>query len=468
MISAALSSGASMDTREGKETAGSAESVRFVTFGCKANQYDTQVLREALARRGVREVDGRAPADLVVVNTCTVTAEAGRKARQIVRRIHRETPDARIAVTGCLAESDPEGLRALDGVDWVLGNGEAKRPVNFLRQIGHDVDPEELGIPAGITAFAGHKRAFLKIQDGCDKRCAFCIIPSVRGRSTSRPADELCAEVERLVRAGHVEVVLCGIHIGHWGLDLGGRFSDLVRRLAEVRVTGEDGREVDFRLRVSSIEATEVDDDLVALMADRPDRVAPHLHMPMQSGADAVLEAMNRWYTVAEYVGACDRIRARLDRPAFTADILVGFPGETDRDFEETLRTAERAGFSKVHVFPFSARPGTAAWEMRADLPDPMVARARRAALSEAASGWERAFRRSLDGATDRVVLDGFAGLSGRYQRVSVDPDAIEGPPPAALDVRLRASEEGEGRVSLRGAPLGCGAESRAAGAGAR
>jgi len=459
MISAALSSGASMDTREGKETA---ESVRFVTFGCKANQYDTQVLREALARRGVREVDGRAPADLVVVNTCTVTAEAGRKARQMVRRIHRETPDARIAVTGCLAESDPEGLRALDGVDWVLGNGEAKRPVNFLRQIGHDVDPEELGIPAGITAFAGHRRAFLKIQDGCDKRCAFCIIPSVRGRSTSRPADELCAEVERLVRAGHVEVVLCGIHIGHWGLDLGGRFSDLVRRLAEVRVVDEDGREVDFRLRVSSIEATEVDDDLVALMADRPDRVAPHLHMPMQSGADAVLEAMNRWYTVAEYVGACDRIRARLDRPAFTADILVGFPGETDADFEETLRTAERAGFSKVHVFPFSARPGTAAWEMRADLPDPQVARARRAALSEAASGWERAFRRSLDGAEDRVVLDGFVGLSGRYQRVSVDADAIEGPPPAAIDVRLRPVEEGDGRVSLRGTPLGRGVSTHA------
>ncbi|MEO0660131.1 MAG: tRNA (N(6)-L-threonylcarbamoyladenosine(37)-C(2))-methylthiotransferase MtaB [Planctomycetota bacterium] len=440
---------------------GGPSSVRFVTFGCKANQYDTQVLREALARRGVRERDGGAPADLVVVNTCTVTAEAGRKARQLVRRIHRETPDARICVTGCLAESDPEGLAALDGVEWVLGNGEAKRPVNFLRQIGHEVDPEELGIPAGITEFAGHKRAFLKIQDGCDKRCAFCIIPHVRGKSTSRPADELCAEVERLVRAGHVEVVLCGIHIGHWGLDLGSRFSALIRRLAELEVLGPDGRPVEWRLRISSIEATEVDDDLVALMAERPDRIAPHLHMPMQSGADAVLSAMNRWYTVAEYLASCDRIRARLDRPAFTADILVGFPGETDANFEETLRTAERAGFTKVHVFPFSARPGTAAFDLKERV-DPQVARARRAALSEAAAGWERAFRLGLDGARDRIVLDGFAGLSGRYQRVTVDPGAIDGPPPAALDVVLEAREGEEGRVSLVGRPLVRTEEARA------
>ncbi|MEM9800792.1 MAG: radical SAM protein [Planctomycetota bacterium] len=275
-------------------TAGAARrAVRFVTFGCKANQYDTQVLREALARRGYAE--SAQGADLVVVNTCTVTAEAGRKARQLIRRIARETPEARIAVTGCLAESEPEVLRDLPGVHWVLGNGEAKRPVHFLRHIGEEVDPEELGIPAGITAFAGHRRAFLKVQDGCDKRCAFCIIPHVRGRSTSRPADELAAEVQRLVAAGHVEVVLCGIHIGHWGLDRGSRFAALLRRLVEVDARGPDGEAVEWRLRISSIEATEVDDDIVALMADRPDRIAPHLHMPMQSGADPVLAAMNRW-----------------------------------------------------------------------------------------------------------------------------------------------------------------------------
>ena len=430
-------------------------SVRFVTFGCKANQYDTQVLREALGRRGLEETGPGA--DLVVVNTCTVTAEAGRKARQLIRRIGRETPGARVAVTGCLAESEPEILREIPNVEWVLGNGEAKRPVNFLRQIGQEVDPEELGIPAGITEFAGHRRAFLKIQDGCDKRCAFCIIPHVRGRSTSRPAEELAAEVGRLVASGHVEIVLCGIHIGHWGLDIGSSFSALLRRLVEVEASGPEGTPVEWRLRVSSIEATEVDEDMVSLMAARPDRIAPHLHMPMQSGADPVLKAMNRWYTVAEYLEACHRIRARLDRPAFTADILVGFPGETDADFERTLATAEDAGFTKVHVFPFSPRPGTAAAEMGSRIP-PEVSRARRAALSEAASGWEETFRRDLHGARDRVVLEGFVGLSGRYQRVSIDPERIQGVPPDAMDVTLEYAVEtaADGREvgRLRGRPL--------------
>lgn len=431
----------------------SAGRVRFVTFGCKANQYDTQVLREALLRRGLQESGPRDdPADLVVVNTCTVTAEAGRKARQVVRRIHRETPEAKIAVTGCLAESEPDVLAALPGVEWVLGNGEAKRPVNFLRQIGYEVDPEELGIPAGITAFAGHRRAFLKIQDGCDKACAFCIIPRVRGRSRSRPVDELCDEVRRLVEAGHVEVVLCGIHIGHWGLDHGSDIAALLRALVAVEPRDPAGTPIEFRLRISSIEATEVSDELTALMADRPDRIAPHLHMPMQSGADAVLSAMNRWYTVSEYLNACDRIRARLDRPAFTADILVGFPGETDEDFAETLCTAERAEFSRVHVFPFSARPGTAAFGLPNPVP-PDAARARRAALSEAAGEWEQAFRRSLEGARDRVTLEGFTGLSGRYQRVAIDPADIEGPPPAALDVTLCTRSDGTG-TSLRGVPI--------------
>ena len=262
--------------------------------------------------------------------------------------------------------------------------------------------------------------------------------------------------MERLVLAGHVEVVLCGIHIGHWGLDIDSDIASLLARLVEVAPIGEDGRPVEWRLRVSSIEATEVTDEMVALMADRPDRIAPHLHMPMQSGSDPVLKAMNRWYTVAEYLESCDRIRARLDRPAFTADILVGFPGETDAQFAETLVTAEAAGFTKVHVFPFSARPGTAAHRMGGGV-DPQAARARRAALSEAAAGWEQRFRRCLDGARDRVVLEGFAGLSGRYQRVHVDPEDIEGVVPAAIDVTLRAEVEerpdGAASVRLRGVP---------------
>ena len=426
------------------------KAVRFVTYGCKANQYDTQVLREALARRGWSEADKGA--ELVVVNTCTVTAEAGRKARQLIRRLGRENPDVRIAVTGCLAESEPEVLRELPAVDWVLGNGEAKRPANFLRHLGEEVDPEELGIPSGITEFAGHTRAFLKIQDGCDMACAFCIIPSVRGKSRSRPLAELVAEVERLVSSGHVEVVLCGIHIGHWGRDLGLEIADLVRALAEADPRADDGSQLDFRLRLSSIEATEGTPELLALMSDHPERIAPHLHMPLQSGDDGVLKAMNRWYDTATYLRACDTIRDALDRPAFTADVIVGFPGEDEAAFERTLETVRAAGFARMHVFPFSARPGTAAASLKG-APRPEAVRERRAALSEAAAEIGSKFRRSLDGVLETVVLEGTVGLSGRYQRVVV-PMGEDLFPGDLTTVRLQAEDTGEGDVRLRGEPL--------------
>lgn len=425
-------------------------SVRFVTYGCKANQYDTQVLREALLRRGLAEQDR--DAQLVVVNTCTVTAEAGRKARQLIRRLHREDPTTRVAVTGCLAESEPEVLRDLPGVEWVLGNGDAKRPVNFMRQLGWEVHPEELGIPAGITAFAGHTRAFVKIQDGCDQACAFCIIPSTRGKSTSRPALELGAEIKALVEGGHVEVVLCGIHIGHWGRDLGLELSDLLDHLTDLDPRGPGGEALEYRLRLSSIEATEITDAILDLMVERPERLAPHLHMPMQSGDDTTLKAMNRWYTVSEYLAACDHIRARLDRPAFTADVLVGFPGEDEASFTRTLETVERAGFCRVHVFPFSARPGTAAWSL-SDRVDPMQVRERRAQLSELASELGRAYRASLGGLQETVVLEGFAGLCGRYQRVQVDPDLLQGLP-RSVEVELEARVDAEGQVQLWGRPV--------------
>ena len=317
----------------------------------------------------------------------------------------------------------------------MLGNGEAKRPVNFLRELGHEVDPEELGIPSGVTEFSGHTRAFLKIQDGCDMACGFCIIPKVRGASRSRPAAELCAEVQRLVLAGHVEIVLCGIHIGHWGRDLDSNLAELMEQLVDIECEDREGRPQPFRLRLSSIEATEVDAHLTSLMADRPDRIAPHLHMPMQSGSDLVLRQMNRWYDRRTYLDACARIQARLDLPAFSADVLLGFPGEGEAEFAETLAAVEEAGFARLHVFPYSPRPGTAAAE-QSDRPAPELVRERRAALSEMAAGVAEAYGRSLIGRRDTVVLEGFVGLSGRYQRVRVDPKELTGLP-KAVDVRL-------------------------------
>jgi threonylcarbamoyladenosine tRNA methylthiotransferase MtaB len=415
-----------VQTPNGPDAPGAASSrtdrsVRFVTFGCKANQYDTQVLREALVRRGWDEkgkVDER-PAGVVVVNTCTVTAEAGRKARQLIRRIAREEPATKVAVTGCLAESEPEILRELPGVEWVFGNGEAKRPISFLREIGEEISPEELGIPSGITEFSGHTRAFLKIQDGCDKACAFCIIPSVRGKSTSRSIPELSAEVRRLLDAGHREIVLCGIHIGLWGADLGATLADLMEALAAIEL-GAGAGPPGWRLRLSSIEATEVDDRLLELMPARPERIAPHLHMPMQSGDDKVLRAMNRWYDVDEYLASVERVQAALDAPALSADLLVGFPGEGQAEFANTLRTVERIGFSRIHIFPFSARPGTAAADMD-ERPAPTAVRERRAEIGDLARRLQHEFRSSLDGRRDTLLLEeGNTGLSGRYQRVEL------------------------------------------------
>jgi threonylcarbamoyladenosine tRNA methylthiotransferase MtaB len=337
-------------------------------------------------------------------------------------------------------------LRTLPNVEWVLGNGEAKRPANFLRELGCELDPEELGVPSGITSFAGHTRGFLKIQDGCDMSCAFCIIPSVRGRSRSRPARELAAEVRRLLSSGHREIVLCGIHIGHWGRDLGLGLGDLLSRLAAIEVAG-----VDWRLRLSSIEATEVDERVLDVLADHPRRIAPHLHMPMQAGDDGVLARMNRWYTAAEYLAACDRIRRRLDQPAFTADVLVGFPGEDEGAFRNTLTTARSAGFCRLHVFPFSPRPGTAAQEpSRLGRPvPPEQVRERRARLGDLAHELEREFRLALHGRTDTLVVEGGAGLSGRYQRVAVDPADERVQTADLLDVVLQAREGSDGAVVL-------------------
>jgi threonylcarbamoyladenosine tRNA methylthiotransferase MtaB len=425
-------------------------SVRFVTFGCKANQYDTQVLREALVRRGWSEASK--DADLVVMNTCTVTAEAGRKARQLARRIHRETPETKICMVGCLAESEPDVLRELPGVEWVLTGGEAKRPVNFLRELGEELSPEELGIPYGITEFHGHTRAFLKIQDGCDMACSYCIIPKVRGKSRSRSIDELRNEVTRLVQAGHVEVVLCGIHIGHWGRDLGMNFAELVRALAETHVVDDSGETLEFRLRLSSIEATEVTSDLSALMNDLPHRIAPHLHMPLQSGADEVLVGMNRWYTGDEYLERCLAIRDSLDEPAFTTDVIVGFPGEEERHFEDSLRILRSGSFCKVHVFPFSARPGTASANASGMVPS-QVMRDRRMRLGELSNELGEKFLRSLSGKRETVVPEGTAGLSGRYQRVRFELDDWIGPLPKLVDVQLEL-EEREESLRLIGRPL--------------
>ena len=335
--------------------------LRTVTLGCKVNQYETEYVRQGLARVGYRDpVDGEF-ADLCVVNTCTVTTEGDAKSRQTIRQLAKRNPGTRIVVMGCYATRAPAEVAALPGVAEVVTD---KRELpDLLGRFG------VMDVPSGISSFSGRQRAYVKVQDGCLLRCSFCIIPQVRPHVVSRPAADIVEEVGRLAQDGYREIILTGIHLGHYGVDWNRgrakrdwiRLSHLVEQLA--RLDGE------FRIRLSSIEATEVTRELVAVMAAHPKRVCPHLHISMQSGSDTVLRRMRRRYGVRRFVDRCRLFQEALDQPAITTDIIVGFPGETEGEFAETCQVAQGIGFSKIHIFPFSARRGTPAAEMLGQVP---------------------------------------------------------------------------------------------------
>ena len=323
------------------------------TVGCKVNQYDSQVIREHLAGLGHRETPFRSEADLYVINTCTVTRKADERCRRQVRRALRRNPQARVVVTGCGARTNPEQFSAIPGVSAVLTLDQMPRLEQWLAE---NCEPPAVGRfeTQGISGFAKHSRAFLKIQDGCSAHCSYCIVPTARGPAQSRPLEQIGPETARLVEAGFREIVLTGIHLGHYGRETRGTttLADAMRAVLDV-----PGVE---RLRLSSLEAMEVTDEIIALAA-ADSRVCPHFHLPLQSGDDTVLQRMNRRYTAAEFLRVLDRVRTRLDRPSFTTDVMVGFPGETESHFENTLRVCRDAGFSRIHIFPFSPRTGTPA-----------------------------------------------------------------------------------------------------------
>jgi len=351
---------------------------KTITLGCKVNQYETQYVREGLESIGYRHVDEVAAADVCLVNTCTVTNTGDQKSRQIVRRLHRENPRAQIMVMGCYATRAPHEIRELPGVTEVLTD---KRELPDLLQRWGVREPAD-----GVSrAFGGRHRAYLKVQDGCLLRCSFCIIPQVRPPLSSRPLPAIVREAKRLIANGYRELVLTGIHLGHYGVDFNKgrpkrqwvRLATLVDCLAEL-----DG---DFRIRLSSIEATEAAKELLAAMGRHPRKVAPHLHISMQSGSDSVLARMRRRWGARRLLDRCRLFRDSFDDPAITTDVIVGFPGETETEFEETLSACRAAGFSKIHIFPFSARRGTPAATMPDQIPgDVKAARAQRLAELEA------------------------------------------------------------------------------------
>jgi threonylcarbamoyladenosine tRNA methylthiotransferase MtaB len=388
-----------------------------VTLGCKVNQYETQYVKEALENHGYREAVGGEIADLCIVNTCTVTLEGDAKSRQAVRRLHQRNPEAAIVVMGCYATRDPEAIARLPGVVRVIT--DKTRLAQELRPFG------VTEMPRGIRRFDGHQRAFVKVQDGCLLGCTFCIIPKVRPTLRSRSSEEIVGEVAGLVARGVQEIVLTGIHLGHYGIDLSkSKPKTAWCRLWHLleKISGLSG---DFRVRLSSLEAAEVRDELVRALA-QSERVVPHLHLCLQSGSDRILERMRRRYRSAGFLERCRRLRMALDRPAFTTDVIVGFPGETEEDFVQTCRVVRETGFCKIHIFPYSRRSGTEAAGYT-DQVHPAVIEERRQRLLELERESARQYYQSLVGRVLDVMVEGedaarpgfSRGTSCRHAQVS-------------------------------------------------
>ncbi len=407
--------------------------LKTLTLGCKVNQYETELVREGFARIGYRDAAEGEAADLCVVNTCTVTSEGDSKSRQAIRRLARENPHARIVVMGCYATRAPQELAKLPNVAEVLTD---KREIpDLLGRFG------VVDIPTGISRFGGRHRAYVKVQDGCLLRCSYCIIPYVRPHFSSRPPADILDEVRRLVDHGYREIVLTGVHLGHYGVEGNRnrprhewlRLAALVRQIAALAG--------DFRIRLSSIEATEVTRELIAAMAEFPQRIAPHLHICLQSGSDAVLRRMRRRWSSRMFIDRCRLVRDSLDRPAITTDVIVGFPGESEADFQATCRVARECGFSKIHIFPFSPRKGTPAAGMPDFVPaDVKSERVRQ--LAEVERELRSAYFRSLIGRRLTVLVEGpsehapdcSVGTSCRYAPVEMSDAA--GAPGELVEVR--------------------------------
>ncbi len=377
---------------------------RIVTLGCKLNQAESSDLEAGLRALGLARATGPAGAggaDIVILNTCTVTGHADREARQIARRLRRENPRATLIATGCYAERDAGALRAVAGIDHVVGLSEQAHRVPQLAAEALGLQPrparEALGV-FGATggcdplADAGDRtRAFLKIQDGCDLRCSYCIIPSVRGPSRSLTPDWIVRRIERLIEAGFREIVLTGVNTGDYGKDLDPplRLRHLLERAVQVPGLG--------RIRLNSLEPKTVTGDLIECLASSSGRLAPHLQIPLQSGCDSVLARMRRPYRVRDYARVVQTLRGAIPSIGLGADVIVGFPGETEEEFEASRRFIGSSPLSYLHVFSYSARPGTPAASLPGQV-DPAVVKVRSARLRELGAHLSLRYRRSFVG----------------------------------------------------------------------
>jgi threonylcarbamoyladenosine tRNA methylthiotransferase MtaB len=385
--------------------------------GCKLNQSEIETLGRGFVQAGHRLVQASEEANLCVVNTCTVTQAADSKSRKVIRRLRRANPTARLVVTGCYAEMCPEEVEAIDGVDLIVGNEDKERLVELVGKLGNW---ETGGLVDWETGRSGHTRAFVKIQDGCNNRCAYCIVSLARGRERSRSRHEILAEIEGLVAAGCKEVVLTGVHIGGYGRDLGTGLGHLVEDiLTETTVP---------RLRLSSIEPWDLEPSLLRLWENS--RLCRHLHLPLQSGCDATLQRMGRRYTASQYARLVAAARRLIPNLAVTTDVIAGFPGETAEEFAVSLSFVEAMEFARAHVFKYSARPGTAAAEMPHQVPFAEKKRRSEAMLELARKSSQR-FHCSFLGRRMEVLWEmrcgddkhAWSGLTDNYIRVMTNSE---------------------------------------------
>lgn len=384
------------------------KTVAFTTLGCRVNQYDTDAMRGLFIQSGYTPVDFDEKADIYVINTCSVTNMGERKSRQLIRKAKRTNEDAYIIVTGCYAQLAPEAIATIDGVNLVIGTNNRHRVVELVEQL--ESTEKQISIVRNIMEQATFEemplygneidkaRAFMKIQEGCNNYCTFCIIPYTRGKLKSRRVEDIVKEAKRLVEHGYHEIVLTGIHLGNYGIELLEKpnLAHVVKALLEI-----PGLE---RIRLGSIESVEVSEELVDLMAKDP-RFCTHLHLPLQAGSDHILKLMNRHYNLQEFKDLIARLCSRIPGLAITTDIIAGFPGETDEDFEETMRTVEEIGFTHIHAFPYSKREGTPAATMEDQVPE-AVKKTRVALLNSLGQKGLQKFAEQMIGKPAEILIE--------------------------------------------------------------
>ncbi|MBE6585314.1 MAG: tRNA (N(6)-L-threonylcarbamoyladenosine(37)-C(2))-methylthiotransferase MtaB [Ruminococcaceae bacterium] len=415
----------------------------ILTLGCKVNQYESEAMAEALVKAGFTVCSPHEVCNVYIVNSCTVTAESDRKSRQAVRRLIKQNPDAVVVVTGCSVETGAKLMADISGVHAVVGNREKMKAVSYALEFYHNGKPETavVDIPSlqnsefelmTITRF-DRTRAYVKIQDGCESKCAYCTIPAARGRERSKPLNEVIAEVTCLTKGGCREVVLTGIETGAWGKDLGKEYTlaSLLRAVAQIPGVG--------RIRLGSLDPTVITEEFADTVAALS-CVAPHFHLSMQSGCSATLARMRRKYNVKQAERAMERLRTRLPSVKFTTDIITGFPGETEEEFAETLDFVRRAEFLHIHAFPYSKRAGTPAAAMREQIPED-IKRARVHALNAVSSETcDRLLRKALDTHTPLSVL---------FETYHPETGLYHGHTPDFMEVATEADQDLRGREVL-------------------